>query len=204
MAQTPGGPNKRPFQDIKTTSRQAGQFPGIGVTLSSYSRPSADSPASTAVNPPKKRRLPKLTLKRTFVSLLLILVVAGGIFGGQIASDLHKIFGGNIFSYIAALFHQDKLKVEDQGRVNILLAGWQGNEADEGALTDSIMVVSLDTKNNKAFLLSIPRDLWVDIPGNGHEKINAANTNSNFSQPGYPSGGMGQLEQIVQSDIGIP
>jgi polyisoprenyl-teichoic acid--peptidoglycan teichoic acid transferase len=66
------------------------------------------------------------------------------------------------------------------------------------------MVVSLDTQNNTGFMLSIPRDLWVNIPTLGHQKINAANDVTTFSASGYPSGGMGQLEQIVTSDLGIP
>jgi LCP family protein required for cell wall assembly len=66
------------------------------------------------------------------------------------------------------------------------------------------MVLSIDTRDHTGFMLSIPRDLWVDIPGQGHGKINDANTNTSFSQAGYPNGGMGQLEQIVQTDLGIP
>jgi LCP family protein required for cell wall assembly len=54
-------------------------------------------------------------------------------------------------------------------------------------------------------MLSIPRDLWVYIPGmQSYQKINAANDVSTFNQSGYPQGGMGQLQQIVQTDLGIP
>lgn len=67
------------------------------------------------------------------------------------------------------------------------------------------MVVSLDTKNHTGFMLSIPRDLYVDLGGSwGHQKINAANEVSSFRQAGYPAGGMGQLEQVVQNELGIP
>jgi polyisoprenyl-teichoic acid--peptidoglycan teichoic acid transferase len=102
-----------------------------------------------------------------------------------------KVAKGNILG----IFANNKLSGEDQGRVNILLAG---NSADDGAhggalLTDSIMILSIDTKNNSAFALSIPRDLWVDVPGYGYEKINAA----------YEQGGMGLLEQVVDKDFGI-
>jgi LCP family protein required for cell wall assembly len=53
-------------------------------------------------------------------------------------------------------------------------------------------------------MLSIPRDLWVNIPNWSYQKINAANETTSFSQAGYPNGGMGQLEEIVQTDLGIP
>lgn len=54
-------------------------------------------------------------------------------------------------------------------------------------------------------MLSVPRDLWVYIPGlRSYQKINAGNDVTSFSQSGYPSGGMGQLQEIVQTDLGIP
>ena len=40
--------------------------------------------------------------------------------------------------------------------------------------TDTIMLVHTDPALEKAIVLSFPRDLWVDIPGHGWNKINAA------------------------------
>ncbi|MEO8785418.1 MAG: LCP family protein, partial [Candidatus Saccharimonadales bacterium] len=74
-------------------------------------------------------------------------------------------------------------------------------------LTDSIMLVSLDVKDKTAFMLSIPRDLYVNIPNDGYSKINAAYQVGNqlkFSQAGYPDGGMGMLESTVSSKLNIP
>lgn len=147
----------------------------------------------------------RLHFKRLAMVFAVLALIAGGWLGGKFLYNAHKLFGGNILGILSST----KLRGEDQGRVNILLAG---NSADDpghsGAkLTDSIMVVSLDTKNNKAFLLSVPRDLWVRVPGDGHEKINAAylaGEASKFSRSGYPEGGMGMLEQIVSENLGIP
>lgn len=146
-----------------------------------------------------------LTLKRVVVTLALLVLLIGGWVGGKFAYNAHKLFGGNIFSVLTS----SKLKGEDVGRVNILLAG---NSADDpghnGAdLTDSIMLISIDTKNNKGFMLSIPRDLWVRIPGDGHAKINSAyvrGEDNNYSRSGYPDGGMGELEQIISQNLGLP
>ena len=145
-----------------------------------------------------------ITLKRTIITLLVLVLVGGGWLGGKFAYNLHKLFGGNIFSALRTT----KLRGEDNGRVNILLAG---NSADDpghsGAnLTDSIMLISIDTKNNKAFLLSIPRDLWVHIPNDGHQKINDVYVEgqaNNFHQDGYPNGGMGELEQTLSQELGV-
>lgn len=200
----------RPVQDIVTVKQQAKQFPSVGMTLRSYQYDPKDyhkRPAGrgVVVSRGRWRRLwQRLTLKRAVLTLVVLILLVGGFLGGKFIYNAQKLFGGNIFSILTTT----KLKGEGDGRVNILLAG---NSADDpghsGAnLTDSIMLISIDTRHNKAFLLSLPRDLWVHIPGDGHHKLNDAYVEgqaSSFSQSGYPAGGMGQLEQIVSQDLGI-
>ena len=145
-----------------------------------------------------------ITLKRSVITLAILVMLIGGFVAGKFIYNAHKLFGGSIFGVLTTT----KLKGEDVGRVNILLAG---NSSDDpghsGAnLTDSIMVVSIDTVHHKAFLLSVPRDLWVKVDGSGHQKINEAyvtGQEDSFSRDGYPKGGMGQLEQVVSQDLGI-
>lgn len=60
---------------------------------------------------------------------------------------------------------------------NILLLGT--DHADTSARSgdrhsDSIMLVRSDGKHHRIAYLSIPRDLWVDVPGHGRMKVNAA------------------------------
>jgi LCP family protein required for cell wall assembly len=205
----------RPGQDIlmpkADPKKKIDQFPGMGATLSSYqSSHDASSPKirlSKQEEPKKKRRFfRKKTLKRASVAILTVVVLLGLFVGGRLLYNLHKSFGGSLFG----ILHSSKLKGEDSGRVNILLAGLPGaNSGQVGGpqLTDSVMVVSLNTKNNTGWLLSIPRDLYVKIPGSGYGKINAAyedGVSNNFSASGYPNGGMGQLEQIVSQKLGLP
>lgn len=40
--------------------------------------------------------------------------------------------------------------------------------------TDTIMLVHLPAEGGAAYVMSIPRDAWVDVPGHGQAKINAA------------------------------
>jgi anionic cell wall polymer biosynthesis LytR-Cps2A-Psr (LCP) family protein len=51
-----------------------------------------------------------------------------------------------------------------------------GTDADIGGSnrSDTIMLVHSDPEQQKAEILSFPRDLWVNIPGVGEDKINAA------------------------------
>ncbi len=60
--------------------------------------------------------------------------------------------------------------------------------------TDTIMVCTYDAKNQKAGLVSIPRDTLVDRPGWRYRKLNAA----------YPSGGIDELTAAVGELLGIP
>jgi LCP family protein required for cell wall assembly len=62
-----------------------------------------------------------------------------------------------------------------------------------GRRGDVIMLVRLNRATGDAELLSIPRDLWVDIPGQGSGKINAA----------YAYGGPSLLVQTIRQNLGI-
>lgn len=63
---------------------------------------------------------------------------------------------------------------ETSGRVNILLLGRAGESYPGRNLTDTIMLVSLDTKNKKVGLLSLPRDLYAPVLETGFStKLNS-------------------------------
>lgn len=65
------------------------------------------------------------------------------------------------------------LRGEENGRINILLLGAAGENWPGKNLTDTIMIASIDTQNKKVALFSLPRDLYVDIPGTNYStKIN--------------------------------
>ena len=151
----------------------------------------------------------KQKVRRVLLLVGTLLVLLGGYLGWKVLYNTSKVFNGNIFGFL----NTTRLKGEDQGRVNILLAGTsEGDPGHDGAdLTDSIMVVSLDTKNNTAFTVSIPRDLWVEYGracASGYAgKINVVyqcGKDTKFQESGYPSGGMGMLEKTVSSKLGIP
>ncbi len=59
---------------------------------------------------------------------------------------------------------------------NLLVLGYAGGKHDGAYLTDTMMLVNVNTKNKKITLISLPRDLWVRMPtrsgDNFHMKIN--------------------------------
>jgi polyisoprenyl-teichoic acid--peptidoglycan teichoic acid transferase len=148
--------------------------------------------------------------KKIILWIISIIVIVGLFTGGWVFWKLFanqiKVFGwGSVFG----LFRDEKLKGEDTGHVNILLAGNSVDDAGHAGaqLTDSIMVLSINTSNKSAFMLSVPRDLYVNIPDNGYAKINEAyqdGTSQHFDEPGYAEGGMGLLAKTVSEHFGMP
>ncbi len=197
-------------------SRQSGTPEPTGLTstgaLPGASSQRRSSRSNNKLGQPKsaawlRRANWKKVLKRTATLAAVFLLLAAGWLGWQFYENSSKVFGGD--TNLLGFLQSKKLRGEDQGQVNILIGGVStDNPGHQGsALTDSIMMISLDTKTNKAFLLSIPRDLWVDIPGYGYGKINAANAygdEDNFSEAGLPSGGMGLLAKVINESFELP
>jgi anionic cell wall polymer biosynthesis LytR-Cps2A-Psr (LCP) family protein len=91
---------------------------------------------------------------------------------------------GDVFAEIPA----DKRPAPGaDGSKNILLVGadaWKNSEPR----SDTIMVVHVPADRQRAYIVSIPRDAWVPVPGNGRAKINAA----------YSWGGPALLIQTIE------
>jgi LCP family protein required for cell wall assembly len=90
------------------------------------------------------------------------------------------------------------------GRVNVLLLGIDQREGEEGPWrTDTILVLTLDPVTMSAGMLSIPRDLWVSIPGYGER--NRINTAHYYGDAyGYPGGGPALARDTVAWNVGVP
>jgi LCP family protein required for cell wall assembly len=76
----------------------------------------------------------------------------------------------------------------------ILLIGsdhrWTGQN---GARSDTVILVRVDPSRSRVALLSIPRDLYVAIPGHGHDRINEA----------FARGGERLLTRVVRDTFGV-
>jgi len=90
-------------------------------------------------------------------------------------------------------------------RVTILLMGLDYRDWSSGRgfpRTDSMMLFSIDPITRQAAMLSIPRDLWVEIPGFGHERINTAYPSGENNR--LPGGGPELAMRTVESVVGVP
>jgi LCP family protein required for cell wall assembly len=92
-------------------------------------------------------------------------------------------------------------------RVTILAMGLDARDigpesTSTAARTDTMVVLSLDPVTKIASMLSIPRDLYVDIPGYGFDKINKAYFDGEVDR--LQIGGAGLAIQTVENLLGIP
>lgn len=77
--------------------------------------------------------------------------------------------------------------------LNILLIGAEIEKDEEYGRSDSMIVVSVDTRHNKIKLTSFLRDIWVEIPGYGYERLNSS----------YSMGGPKLLIETIEGNFGI-
>ncbi len=86
-------------------------------------------------------------------------------------------------------------------RVNVLLLGIDRRPSEKcPCRTDTMMLATLDPKTNSAGLVTIPRDLYVLIPGVGEYRINEANFFGESHK--FPGGGAALAKQTVESNLG--
>ncbi|WP_431220038.1 LCP family protein [Leifsonia xyli] len=114
------------------------------------------------------------------VAAAVTVVIGGGaIYAGSVASsfDSHVTHIHDAFPAAAA-----RPAATATGATNILLLGSdsRGAPTEVGATgvsdqrSDTMMLVHIDADRKNVYVMSIMRDLWVPIPGNGSAKINAA------------------------------
>jgi polyisoprenyl-teichoic acid--peptidoglycan teichoic acid transferase len=89
-------------------------------------------------------------------------------------------------------------------RVNILLLGVDSRaEVNDGPpRSDSVLIVTIDPQSKTAGLFSIPRDMWVNIPGYGYGRINQAYAFGEGSR--LPGGGPAMTMRTVEQFLGVP
>jgi polyisoprenyl-teichoic acid--peptidoglycan teichoic acid transferase len=90
-------------------------------------------------------------------------------------------------------------------RVNILFVGLRGGDPSEGDCpfcTDTLILLTVDPLSKTAGMLSIPRDMWVNIPGFGYSRINTAWTLGRGSK--LPGGGPALTMKTISHFIGVP
>lgn len=165
----------------------------------------------------KRANLPRWRkiIKRGSLVTVALLVIGGGFMGVNALMKARKVLkGGGGAAALQKFVDPTKLKGEGDGRINIMVLGKGGPGHDGPDLTDTIMVASIDPVHKDAALLSIPRDLWVKVPGDGSSKINSVYPNAKYAITGKrkyngqaadaEKAGIGAIKSTVESTMGIP
>ena len=90
-------------------------------------------------------------------------------------------------------------------RITVLIVGldyrdWLANEGPPRS--DTMILLTIDPLTKTAGMLSIPRDMWVNVPGFGYSRINMAYANGEGSK--LPGGGPELARKTVEQFIGVP
>lgn len=147
---------------------------------------------------PQRRRRPRQKRRRgclvgCLVVLLLVCIIGGfTIFTGQ-----------RVLAFGSAISTQSPLSTQTgymgtSDRVNLLVMGYGGSGHDGAYLTDSMVVMSLLPQSHHTTLLSVPRDLWVQIPaGSGqYHKLNYAYVDGSNNGANAVGGGNEAAQKI--------
>lgn len=90
-------------------------------------------------------------------------------------------------------------------RINILFIGMDARdlEVNQGPpRSDTMILFTIDPVSKTAGMLSIPRDMWVNIPGFGYSRINTAYPSGEGAR--LPGGGAGLAMKTVSNFLGVP
>jgi LCP family protein required for cell wall assembly len=159
----------------------------------------------------RRRRRRRRTRTALLILLSLVLLLGGGVvLTGYMLSEK---FGNQVERLPAFKLPEETRPKKPVGAgadaINILLAGSDARTDDQsggttgsdkgdawkqtGQRTDTIMVLHITGDRRGAYLISLPRDSWVEIPGRGTHKINAA----------YSYGGPGLYVQTIEKLTGL-
>lgn len=92
---------------------------------------------------------------------------------------------------------------EGKRYIHILLLGLDRRD-DEPTRSDTMIIVTVDLWGGLATMLSIPRDLIVDIPGYGEDRVNAAYVYGQTAHPDDPVAGPALAVETVSKQFKVP
>lgn len=136
-------------------------------------------------------------MRGVLLALAAVLVVAAAVAGGSYWWLACKVQGAQITdsSVISVLSSEPTNNISTPTGRDILLLGVDKQPTNQGEniRSDSLMLVHVDPEENYLSLLSLPRDLRVEVPGHGLDKLNSA----------YTYGGAGLAIQTVKDLTGV-
>lgn len=144
----------------------------------------------------KKRRKRKRIFKKFIAFCLVIIAIGSGVLAAKVKYEVDDVFSSMKHDSTSDLsdMMDDSNLLSDNEIVNILVIGSDKRENwKQAGRSDSTMIATIDNKNKQLKLTSLMRDMYVDIPGHGKSKFNAA----------YSLGGVELLYQTIAENLNL-
>ena len=94
---------------------------------------------------------------------------------------------------------------EDKERINVLVLGIDQRPGESvECRTDTLMLASINPKDMSVIILSIPRDLWLEIPFRDHGKDRINTAHYWGEKENYPGGGPALAIKTIEHNFGVP
>ncbi|HDR8125907.1 LytR family transcriptional regulator [Bacillus thuringiensis] len=130
----------------------------------------------------------------SIVGIILIMIIGGGVYAYNMYSSVSKTLDEVHKPLKRDEDNKQEEKISKSNPVSILLLG-ADEQGDDKGRSDSLMVITLNPKNNSMKTVSIPRDTYTEIVGKGKsDKINHA----------YAFGGVDMSVSTVEKFLNIP
>lgn len=143
----------------------------------------------------RKRRKRKRIFKRFIAVCLVVIAIGSGVLAAKVKYEVKDVFSTmshDTTSDLSDLLSDSNL-LSDIEIVNILVIGSDKRATWKQGRSDSTMIATIDNKNKQLKLTSLMRDMYVDIPGHGKSKFNAA----------YSLGGVELLYQTIAQNFNL-
>lgn len=132
-------------------------------------QPSAQAPKQNKPQKKKHKSLLGTVIRRLFFTLLILFLLIFGIYS---CTSLSLI--GKVNKEQTGERYRTEGAMSESYVKSILLIGTDGRTNDESSRSDTMILLSLNSKTHEIIMTSFMRDCYVEIPNNGWDKLNAA------------------------------
>lgn len=144
-----------------------------------------------------------LVVLNSFLAVILALMLGVTVLAHQLMNKMNRVENphpdpemsgiGTLLDFGDEKQEPETLLGKEKDIINVLLIGQDRREGEDRARSDAMILVTVNKNTKSIVLTSILRDLYVEIPGYGGNRINAS----------YAWGGMELLNRTLEENFGI-
>ncbi len=156
-------------------------------------QPQTRKPVQKNTTQPKKKKHTGRKIFGAFIALLLVLIIGAGAAGVGVYSYVLKNYTSTTLS--KNTYISDSELKSDSSVINILMMSVDNENTNDNTRSDSMILLSIDTKHNKLKVISFLRDMYVTVPGHGETKLTHACA--------YSDGGPQLTRDTIELNFGV-